>query len=78
MVSGLISYLRNCFNHSLTGWNYFQRLHINVINVQAEESEFQTSVPWAILIKMKTHSQFISMNWNITTPKMVRNRILEG
>ena len=67
--------LKNYFNHCSTGWNCFQRLHINV---QAEESEFQTSVPWPILIKMKTHSQFISMNWNITSPKMVRNSIVEG
>ena len=51
--------LKNYFNHCLTGWNCFQRLHINV---QAKESEFQTSVPWANLIKMKTHFQFISMN----------------
>ena len=48
------------------------------INVQAEESEFQTSVPWANLIKMKTHFQFILMNWNIASLKMVRNSILEG
>ena len=34
----------------------------------------QTSVPWANLIKMKTHSQLISMN--MTSSKMVRNSIL--
>ena len=42
---------------------------------EAEESEFQTSVN---LIKMKTHFQFILMNWNITSSKMVRKNILEG
>ena len=46
--------------------------------MQAEESEFQTSVPCANLIKMKTHFQFILMNWNITSSKMVRKNILEG
>ena len=53
----------------------FQRLQIDV---QAEESEFQTSVPCANLIKVKTHFQVILMNWNITSSKMVRNNILEG
>ena len=38
---------------------------------------FQTSVSCANSIKMKTHFQFILMNWNITLPKMVRNNILE-
>ena len=57
MVSGLLKIISII---ALTGWNCFQRLHINV---QAEESEFQTSVPWANVIKMKTHFQFISMNW---------------
>ena len=42
---------------SLTGWNSFQRFHL--IAVQAEEREFQTSVPCANFIKMKTHFQFI-------------------
>ena len=28
---------KNYFNHCLTGWNSFQRIHIDV---QAEESEF--------------------------------------
>ena len=37
----------------------------------------RTSVSCANLIKMKTHSQFILINWNITSPKMVRNNILE-
>ena len=32
----------------------------------------------ANLIKMKTHFQFILMNCNITSSKMVRNNILEG
>ena len=41
------------------------------------KKEFQTSVPCANLIKMKTDSQFILINWNITSPKMVRNNILE-
>ena len=45
---------------------------------ETEESEFQTSVPCANLIKMKTHFQFILMNWNITSSKMVRKNILEG
>ena len=45
------------FNHCLTGWNSFQRFHR--IAVQAEEREFQTSVPCANFIKMKTHFQFI-------------------
>ena len=45
---------------------------------EAEESEFQTSVPCANLIKMKTHFQFILMNWNIASSKMVRKNILEG
>ena len=60
---------------NLTGWNSFQRLKIDI---QAEEREFQTSVPCANLIKMKTHFQFILMNWNVTSSKMVRNNILEG
>ena len=47
---------KNYFNHCLTGWNSFQRLHIDA---QAEEGEFQTSVPCANLIKMQTHFQFI-------------------
>ena len=45
---------------------------------EAEESEFQKSVPCANLIKMKTHFQFILMNWNITSSKMVGKNILEG
>ena len=45
---------------------------------EAEESEFQTSMPCANLIKMKTHFQFILMNWNITSSKMVRKNIAEG
>ena len=45
---------------------------------EAEESEFQTSVPWANLIKMKTHFQFMLMNWNFTSSKVVRKNILEG
>ena len=45
---------------------------------EAEESEFQTSVPGANLIKIKTHFQFILMNWNITSSKMVKKNILEG
>ena len=57
---------KNYFNHCLTGLNSFERLQIEV---QAEESEFQTSVPRANLIKMKTHFQFILMNWNITSSK---------
>ena len=40
---------------------------------EAEESEFQTSVPCANL-----KFQFILMNWNITSSKMVRKNILEG
>ena len=67
--------LKSYFNHCLTGWNCFQRLHINA---QAEESEFQKSEPWANLIKMKTHFQFVSMNWNIPSSKMVKNSILQG
>ena len=50
----------------------------NKCATEAEESEFQTSVPCANLIKMKTHFQFILMNWNITSSKMVRKNILEG
>ena len=34
----------------------FQKLHADV---QAEESRIQTSVPWANLIQMKTHFQYI-------------------
>ena len=45
---------------------------------ETEESEFQASVPCANLIKMKTHFQFILINWNITSSKMVRKNILEG
>ena len=63
------------FNHCLTGWNSFQRPQKDV---QAEEREFQTSVPCANLMKMKTHFQFILINWNIISPKiMVRNNIIE-
>ena len=51
---------------------------VNSCATEAEESEFQTSVPCANLIKMKTHFQFILMNWNITSSKMVRKNILEG
>ena len=58
---------KNDYNHCLTGWNSFQIPHIDV---QAEEREFQTSVPCANLMKMKTHSQFILINWNITSPKI--------
>ena len=36
-----------------------------------------SSVPCANLTKMKTHCQFILINWNIISPKMVRNSILE-
>ena len=50
----------------------------NRCGTEAEESEFQTSVPCGTLIKMKTHFQFILMNWNITSSKMVRKNILEG
>ena len=50
----------------------------NGFATEAEESEFQTSVPCANLIKMKTHFQFILMNWNITSSKTVRKNILEG
>ena len=50
----------------------------NKCATEAEESEFQTSVPCGNLIKMKAHFQFILMNWNITSSKMVRNNILEG
>ena len=59
-------------HHCLIGWNSFY------IDLQAEESEFQASAPSANLIKMKKHFRFILMNWNITSPKMVRNNILEG
>ena len=45
---------------------------------EAEESEFQTSVPCANLIKMKTHFQFILMNWNIASLKMASKNIPEG
>ena len=44
---------KNDFNHCLTGWNRFQRPHIDV---KAEEREYQTSVPCANFIKTKTHS----------------------
>ena len=50
----------------------------NLKNVQAEEGEFQTSMLYANLIKMRTHFQFIVMNWNNTSSKMVRNNTLEG
>ena len=53
----------------------FQKLHVDV---KAKDSVFQTSVPWANLIKLKTHFQFTLMNWNITSPKIARNSILEG
>ena len=59
----------NCNKHC------FQKLHVDV---QAEESDLKTSVPRANLIKMKTQFQFILMNWNITSTKIVRNSILEG
>ena len=45
---------------------------------EAKESEFQTSVPCVNLIKMKTHFQFILMNWNITSSKMARKNIPDG
>ena len=56
VVSGQWS-RKSDFNHCLTGWNSFQIFHR--IAVQAEEREFQTSVPCANLIKMKTHFQFV-------------------
>ena len=59
---------------TIIGRNRFHRLHTDV---QAEESEFQMSVPCANLIKMKTPFLFILMNWNSTSPKMVRNNISE-
>ena len=65
---------KNDFNYCLTGRNSFQGPHIDV---QGEEREFQTSVPCANLIKMKTLFLFILINWNITLPKMVTKNILE-
>ena len=50
----------------------------NRCSTEAEESEFQTSVPRANLIKMKTHFQFILMKRNITSLKMVSKNMLEG
>ena len=38
--------------------------------------DIQTSVPCANLIKMKTPFQFVHINWNITSSKMVRNNII--
>ena len=38
--------------------------------------DIQTSVPYANLIKMKTPFQFVHINWNITSSKMVRNNII--
>ena len=70
----VIGRVLNYFNHCLTGWNSFQRLQIDV---EAEKSEFQTSVPCANLIKMKTYFQFILMNWSSTSSKMVKKNILE-
>ena len=35
---------KNCFQHFWNGWNSFNRLHIDV---QAEESDFQTSAEWS-------------------------------
>ena len=51
---------------------------LNRCATEAKENEFQTAVPCANFIKMKTHFQFILMNWNITYSKMVRKNILEG
>ena len=80
----------NCCKWSVVSLRLFQSLlnrmeqlsqtphKLNRTDVQAEESEFQISVPCANLIKMNTHFQFILMNWNISSPKMVRNNIPEG
>ena len=43
------------FNHCLTGWNSFQIPHIDV---QAEEREFQTSVPCVNWMKIDTFSVY--------------------
>ena len=45
--------------------------------IHPEERKFQTLVRCANLIKMKTHSQFILINWNITSPKMVKQHTWE-
>ena len=71
MVSGLVKMIESLLNRM----EQFLKPHVEV---QAEEREFQTSVPCANLMKMKTHSQFILINWNIMSPKiMVRNNIFE-
>ena len=77
----------NCCKWSLVSEKLFQSLlnqmeqfskTANRCATEAKESEFQTSVPCANLIKMKTNFQFILMNWNITSSKMVRKNIFEG
>ena len=44
---------------------------------QAEESEFQTSVPCGEF-DQNEETFSVYFYWNITSPKMVRNNILEG
>ena len=75
MVIGLVKIIN--FQSLLNRMEQFSKT-ANRCATEAEESKFQTSVPCANLIKMKTHFQFILMNWNITSSKMVRKNILEG
>ena len=75
----------NCCKWSVVSQKLFQSL-LNRMELFSKTSHkctrrrqrFQTSVPWANLLKIKTHFEFISISWNITSPKMVRNSILEG
>ena len=69
----------NCCKWSVVSYKLFQSGTVfkDFTDVQAEESEFSNIGACANPIKMKTHFQFILMNWNITLPKMVRNNILE-
>ena len=71
MVSGLVKIISITAKPDGTVFKDFTSMY------KPKKASFQTSVPCANSIKMKTHFQFILMNWSITLPKMVRNNILE-
>ena len=75
MVSGQWS-RKSDFNHCncWAGWNSFQRRYR--IDIRAKEREFQTSVPCATFIKMKTHFQFIWLTGTLTHRKWSETRYL--
>ena len=68
---------KNNFNHFLTGWNSFQIPHIYV---QAEERVLNIA-PMCEFDQnedtLSVYCQFILINRNITSSKMVRNNILQ-